>query len=474
VAPGAAAAAATVHTQVSITFDDGDADQLAALPLLAKNHIHATFYVISGAVGTPGYFTRSDLDRISAAGNEIGGHTASHLNLVDVSQAEARRQICTSRATLMGWGFPVTSFAYPRGATNPAVERMVAECGYRSARLGSGLRFDNGRPGGGCADCSSVDRTPPADPYAIAVPGAVGQTWSLTDLQDAVRTAENRGNGWLPLVFHHVCTNGCGPLSVTPAILGEFLQWLDKRGASGTVTEPVSEVMGGAVRPVVRAPDAPTHRLVNPSLEATGRAANLDTVTESATDPGIPSCWMPAGYGRNTATWRRTSDAHTGRFAEQLSVSNYHDGDAKLLQRFDLGECSLPVEPGKAYTLGAWYKSTAQIQYSDYVRNATGTWKYWVSSQYLPAAGTWTDAVWQTPGVPAGTTAISFGLTLFKNGSLTTDDYTFTGEPGPQSAVAQSESSRLAPPATLAGACLLVLMWAMFVLQRRGLLGTRD
>jgi hypothetical protein len=62
--------------------------------------------------------------------------------------------------------------------------------------------------------------------------------------------------------------------------------------------------------------------------------------------------------------------ARTGIKAERLVVTNYVNGDAKLLPSLDAGSCA-------------------------------------------PA----------TPALPAGATAIGFGLSLFRNGTLTTDDY---------------------------------------------------
>ena len=76
-APSAVAAATTV---VSITLDDGVADQLSAADSLQRNGMRGTFYVVSGLIGSPGYFSRADLDRLAAAGNEIGGHTVLHQN----------------------------------------------------------------------------------------------------------------------------------------------------------------------------------------------------------------------------------------------------------------------------------------------------------------------------------------------------------------------------------------------------------
>jgi hypothetical protein len=68
---------------------------------------------------------------------------------------------------------------------------------------------------------------------------------------------------------------------------------------------------------------------------------------------------MEGGYGHNTARWQRTTDSYAGRWAQRLTITSYHNGDAKLLPQFDLGERSLPVQAGRSYTLGAWYQSTA-------------------------------------------------------------------------------------------------------------------
>ena len=115
----------TPRTVVSLTFDDGDADQMAAAQVLHRYRLPATFYIITGAVGTPGYVTLPDLRQLAADGNEIGGHTVSHLRLTALSTAEARRQVCESRSILARWGYRAISFAYPGGASSPRTEAIV-------------------------------------------------------------------------------------------------------------------------------------------------------------------------------------------------------------------------------------------------------------------------------------------------------------------------------------------------------------
>ncbi|BAS13620.1 polysaccharide deacetylase [Arthrobacter sp. Hiyo8] len=58
-----------------------------------------------------------------------------------------------------------------------------------------------------------------------------------------------------------------------------------------------------------------------------------------------------------------------------------------------------------------------------YYRDASNNWVYWTSGPWLNTATTYTQASFTTPALPAGATAISFGLSLFSNGSVTTDDY---------------------------------------------------
>src|SRR5688572_27848441 len=75
------------NTVVSLTFDDGDADNYIIRDVLKENNLHATFYVVSGFTGTDGFMTEEQLRGLHADGNEIGGHTLSHTKLSEVRGA---------------------------------------------------------------------------------------------------------------------------------------------------------------------------------------------------------------------------------------------------------------------------------------------------------------------------------------------------------------------------------------------------
>ncbi len=421
-----APAAGRAHrpTVVTLTFDDGTADQFAAARVLHGYGLAATFFVITGAVGAPHYMSLAELRQLAADGDEIGGHTVSHLDLVNTTLAEARRQVCAGRAILTRWGFGVTSFAYPDGAANRQVEAIVAACGFNAARIAGGLA------GPDCPGCATAERLPPADRYAIRSPGQVESGTTLAGLERSVLAAQRHGGGWVPVIFHHVCPPGdCGQLSISGTTFRAFAAWLAQQRAHGITVETMHQAAGGTVRPLVPVPAARPHGAVNPSVERAGPSAVTNPSMETPDRSGAPSCWMEGGYGQNTARWQRIRQARGGRWAERLTVTGYRTGGAEFLQLFDLGECALPVRPGRSYELSAWYRGTVTTQFSLYYRNSAGHWRYWTSSPYFSPSGQWAKADWRTPPVPAGISGLSFGLSAFTNGTLITDDYGFAPAP---------------------------------------------
>ena len=418
------AGAATTKTkpvEISLTFDDGNADQMTALPYLQSHKMNGTFFIITGSVGAPNYLTQANIATIASEGNEIGGHTVSHPDLTSVPQDEAMRQICNGRATLASWGYQVTDFAYPYADLNPAVEADVKACGFNSGRGLGDIQSSHG-----CTGCATTESVPPVDPYDLAAVDEIDSTWSLAQMEQVVTAAEAKG-GWLIYTFHHfgTCGAACDP-EITLPMFDQFLTFVQGQASKGVTVKTVHQVVGGTVKPIVTEPPSTNTTLPNPSLEA------------STTGDGFPDCFMPAGYGTNTPTWTRTTNAHTGTAAEQVSVTGYSDGDAELLPTFDMGSCTPTVIPGDTYTLSIWYESTAITQFSMYTRTAGGYWSYLTSGPWLAPASTWTQATFTTAAIPAGQVGLSFGLALIANGSLTTDDYAISAPNTTSSSVASS------------------------------------
>ncbi|MEV7627824.1 polysaccharide deacetylase family protein [Actinoplanes sp. NPDC089786] len=433
--PVAAHASALRPLSVTLTFDDGFADELAAQQLLQQYGMRGTFYINSSFIGLPGYMTRAQLADVAAHGHEIGGHTVSHQPLTTLSADEQDRQICQDRNVLLSWGYAVTSFAYPFAEFSATTKTIAQHCGYNSARAVGDLRSPYS-----CSDCPATETIPPADRFEIRTPDDVESNWTLANLQNLVTRAETTG-GWLPLNLHHVCSTGCPAESISPAVLGQFLNWLRPRSSPTirTTVKTVQQALGGSVQPAVAAVPAPA-----PGAPGVNTVRNASLETAYAPDPNLPDCFNSAGYGANTTTQTRVTDAHSGTYASRITVSSRTDGDAKLLPRFDLGQCSSSVAQGRTYQASVWYKSDVQVFFTMYKRNALGQWSYWTQSPRMAPAGTWTQATWITPAPPADALAVSFGLTIDSVGTLTTDDYGFADTavgPAPPGANALTNAS---------------------------------
>ncbi len=408
----AAPAHAAANTVVSLTFDDGNADQLTAEATIKRLGLVGTFFITTGWIDQPTYLTTANLQQIAADGNEIGGHTVTHPDLVSLTPAESTRQICDGRVALMNMGFKVTNFAYPFASEDPATEALVKGCGFNSARgLGDAASKDPAS-----AALPAADTIPPANPYVTAAPDEVDSTWTLANLETQVTHAQTTGGGWVQLTFHHIAVGTDPTLTITPTLFTQFATWLAQQKAAGTVAvKTVDQVVGGTQKPAVQGPAVPpppppgTNMIQNPGLE---------TLVNT-----IPQCWAAGGYGTNTPTFAVVSPGHTGSNAEQLTLTGRSSGDAKLLPALDLGGCSPTGTTGHRYQLKAWFKSTAPTQFELYYRVGNGYWTYWTASPLVLPAANWTQITWTTPPLPAGASGISWGLNIQANGTITTDDY---------------------------------------------------
>lgn len=232
--------AATAPTVVTIQFDDGTADQYGALAILNAHGMHATFYVNSGTIGDATHLSWSHLQDLAAAGNEIAGHTVTHVNIKKLKTGPARQEVCGDRVALFDHGFQPVSSAYPFGSFDADSKAVVAACGYNSGRGVSGV---NDRR-------VFAETIPPLDAYATRTPPNPKQGTTLATIEGYVTAAEDNGGGWVQLVFHHLCDQ-CDAYSITPANFTALLDWLQPRAAAGTTVETTAGVVGGPVQPPV-------------------------------------------------------------------------------------------------------------------------------------------------------------------------------------------------------------------------------
>jgi peptidoglycan/xylan/chitin deacetylase (PgdA/CDA1 family) len=95
------------------------------LPILRRFSVVATHYVITGYLDDSQYPHYMNLERVSEverAGHEIGCHTVSHRHLPRELESLVEAEVSLSKESLFDHGFRVTSFAYPYGEYEAAID----------------------------------------------------------------------------------------------------------------------------------------------------------------------------------------------------------------------------------------------------------------------------------------------------------------------------------------------------------------
>ncbi|MEV4537917.1 galactose oxidase early set domain-containing protein [Asanoa sp. NPDC049518] len=156
-------------------------------------------------------------------------------------------------------------------------------------------------------------------------------------------------------------------------------------------------------------------------------AANLvqNPGVEQIGADGFPTCWERSGQGDNTYTLASTAEGRTGK-GLRVAVTRLNDGDRKAMMT-ESAQCAPRVTAGKQYDLSVWYKSTTAANAMTLFRHdKTAGWQYWMDPATLPATNAWTQKTVRTPPVPANTDQVTWGVSVYGIGTLTTDDYSMT------------------------------------------------
>jgi peptidoglycan/xylan/chitin deacetylase (PgdA/CDA1 family) len=126
------AAAREAGVDLSVTFDDGNASDLAiAAPLLGRLGIRGVVFPCAGRLGRPGYLDAPGLRDLRGHGFDIGSHGMDHLPWSSMDGAGLEREIGTARSVLeMALGEPVAQAALPFGAYDRRVLAALRQAGF--------------------------------------------------------------------------------------------------------------------------------------------------------------------------------------------------------------------------------------------------------------------------------------------------------------------------------------------------------
>lgn len=137
-----AAGAANIHftypdwkyKALTFSYDDGVVEDRKLVEILNRYGMKATFNVSAGRAGRKGFLPLAEYAELYR-GHEISSHGFQHLNMRDLTDEALEREIREDLVRLEKVaGYPVRGFAYPYGAYDERVKRMLAKYGITYAR----------------------------------------------------------------------------------------------------------------------------------------------------------------------------------------------------------------------------------------------------------------------------------------------------------------------------------------------------
>jgi peptidoglycan/xylan/chitin deacetylase (PgdA/CDA1 family) len=132
--------AVAANRRVQITFDDGNASDVRhALPALRERGLRATFFVVAGRLGAPGFLDDDGVRTLAASGMTVGCHGMRHRAWRRLDERELREELVEARRVLEAiLERPVDQAACPFGSYDRRVLRSLRRSGYRRVYTSDG------------------------------------------------------------------------------------------------------------------------------------------------------------------------------------------------------------------------------------------------------------------------------------------------------------------------------------------------
>jgi peptidoglycan/xylan/chitin deacetylase (PgdA/CDA1 family) len=216
---------------VSLTFDDGYKEHLAAARMVAAHGWRGTAYVIPSLVGKPRFLDRAQLRDLGKLGFDVAAH--DERPFTDLAPGDLLPHLVEIQRFLVeeGQARGAVHLAYPNGKQEPRRVRPAVREVFDTARLAGG----------------GLETLPPGDRHLLRAYNVTPDTTPEQVAGLARRAREHKE--WLILMFHQLVEKPSGP---TEYAMKDFSRLLDAVGQSGVRVRPLSDVWETFAPPAVR------------------------------------------------------------------------------------------------------------------------------------------------------------------------------------------------------------------------------
>ena len=124
--------AAVGRDDLTLSFDDGNSTDIdVVLPALRERGLSATFFIVPGWLGSPGFLTEADVQTLTASGMTVGNHGLAHRFWTELTPTDLEHELTEGRRVLERLaGVRITTLAIPYGAYDDAVLETLRRHDY--------------------------------------------------------------------------------------------------------------------------------------------------------------------------------------------------------------------------------------------------------------------------------------------------------------------------------------------------------
>jgi len=172
-----------ISNPICLTFDDGfSSDVDVVLPMLKSNNAIATFFIVCDYLNKDGYMTNDQVVQLSNNNMQIGSHSLTHPNFVDLPLRFKKDELRSSKIFLEDLlSKEVTTFSFPFGFVDNESIDEVFRAGYKfccTSNHGLANLNSNLIPRNSINSQSSIVQI-----YKIMKPSIITRTiWSVEDM----------------------------------------------------------------------------------------------------------------------------------------------------------------------------------------------------------------------------------------------------------------------------------------------------